>query len=188
MKNVFELSPGIYQGGSANSFTSQLKTNGDEILYIGDHIYGDILRLKKDCNWRTGLVVEELEEEVLALNKARSLTNKINDLMLKKDPYEREIIKITDLGEKTSESKHRYNEIQGIINEVDKELSKCIVEHQKFFNPLWGEVMRIGNEESYFASQVERYACIYMSRLGDLLEYSPRFYFRGFRKTLPHEI
>ena len=31
---------------------------------MGDHIYGDVLRLKKDLAWRTALVVEELEEEI----------------------------------------------------------------------------------------------------------------------------
>jgi HAD superfamily 5'-nucleotidase-like hydrolase len=58
------LEPGVYQGGSANVFTSDLGAEADEILYIGDHIYGDILRLKKDCAWRTALVVEELEHEI----------------------------------------------------------------------------------------------------------------------------
>ena len=48
MTNVMgKIKPGIYQGGNATQFTDDLALKGDEILYIGDHIYGDILRLKK---------------------------------------------------------------------------------------------------------------------------------------------
>ena len=34
------------------------------MLYIGDHIYGDIVKSKKDIGWRTMLVVPELELEL----------------------------------------------------------------------------------------------------------------------------
>ena len=64
------LVPGIYQGGCATKFTDDLKLEPNDILYIGDHIYGDIVRLKKDCAWRTALVVEEIEEEQANLRKA----------------------------------------------------------------------------------------------------------------------
>ena len=37
------------------------------MLYIGDHIYGDILRSKKTLGWRTMLVVPELETELSIL-------------------------------------------------------------------------------------------------------------------------
>jgi HAD superfamily 5'-nucleotidase-like hydrolase len=71
------IKPGIYQGGHARKFTEDLNIKGDEILYIGDHIYGDILRLKKDCNWRTALVVEELGKEIEAQHKASPIEHKI---------------------------------------------------------------------------------------------------------------
>jgi 5' nucleotidase family len=48
--------------------------------------------------------------------------------------------------------------------------------------------MRAGNEESYFANQTERFACIYMAKLADFLECSPRTYFRAPRRPMAHEI
>jgi hypothetical protein len=36
---------------------------------VGDHIYGDILRSKKDLSWRTMLVVPELETELNILQR-----------------------------------------------------------------------------------------------------------------------
>ena len=37
---------------------------GEKVLYVGDHIYGDILRSKKASLWRTCMVVQELEDEI----------------------------------------------------------------------------------------------------------------------------
>jgi hypothetical protein len=71
------LKPGIYQGGGAAKFAKDLGVEGDDILYIGDHIYGDILRLKKDCNWRTALVVEELDSELENYIKAQPFSAEI---------------------------------------------------------------------------------------------------------------
>lgn len=40
------------------------------MLYVGDHIYGDILRSKKTLGWRTMLVVPELAHEMECLERA----------------------------------------------------------------------------------------------------------------------
>ena len=183
-----EIKPGVYQGGCASVFTDALSLSGDDILYIGDHIYGDILRLKKDCNWRTGLIVDEIEEEIQGLKRSKPLDDEISQLMQQKEPLERDLLQIQtahDEGKETS--KEKALDLQDQIGVIDKKISELISQHKTYFNPYWGEIMRIGSEESYFASQVERFACVYMAHLNDLLELSPRTYFRGFRRTLPHE-
>ena len=53
----------IYQGGNIIDFERMVEVIGEQVLYIGDHIYGDILRLKKSHIWRTALVLQELERE-----------------------------------------------------------------------------------------------------------------------------
>ncbi|MCB0350491.1 MAG: 5'-nucleotidase, partial [Bdellovibrionales bacterium] len=162
----------------------------EEILYIGDHIYGDIVRLKKDCAWRTALVVEELDQEVKSIQKARPFVNQINALMAKKVPLE---IKIDELISKKIETGKDSNgkKIEELIKkstENDKKISPLIRKQNKLFNLYWGEVMRVGIEESYFAYQVERFACIYMARLSYLLALSPRTYYRTTKRALPHEL
>lgn len=181
--------PGIYQGGSALKFTEDLKLNGADILYVGDHIYGDIVRLKKDCNWRTALVLEELGEEMEKNQKAKPIFEKIWEKMDEKAPLEKELQEIEDKKRETNESvdSATIDNLLSKIGGVDKEISTLIQEHQSVYNPFWGEVMRTGNEESYFASQVERYACIYTSNLGELMSLSPRTYYRSNRRLLPHE-
>ena len=45
-------------------------SSGAQVLYVGDHIYGDILRSKKTLGWRTMLVVPELAHEMECLEVA----------------------------------------------------------------------------------------------------------------------
>ncbi|MGZ3712366.1 MAG: 5'-nucleotidase domain-containing protein, partial [Bdellovibrionota bacterium] len=185
-----KLEPGIYQGGCAATFTNDLGLDGDDILYIGDHIYGDILRLKKDCNWRTAMVVEDLEGEVAKYREVAPIQQKIEELMEQKAPLEHEQVEIISLHVEKGESLRdaRVQELQEKLSELDKQIADLIRKHQSHFNKYWGEVMRAGNEESYFANQTERFACIYMAKLGDLLAYSPRTYFRAPRRPMAHEM
>lgn len=41
-----------------------LGVRGKDILYIGDHIFGDILKSKKQQVWQTCLVIPELSQEL----------------------------------------------------------------------------------------------------------------------------
>lgn len=191
MSNINGLiQPGIYQGGHAKKFTADLALKGDEILYIGDHIYGDILRLKKDCNWRTALVVEELGDEITAQKKAAPVDHKIADAMIIKRDLEEQYIHLHTLGfeEQSNQYDLEMKELQKEIMLVDEKISLLLKEQQTFFNPKWDRVFRAGAEESFFAYQVDRFACIYMEKLSDLLAHSPLTYFRANRRMLAHDI
>lgn len=184
-----KIEPGVYQGGCASTLTADLNLSADEILYIGDHIYGDVVRLKKDCAWRTALVVEELDDEMQKLNQAMPFVEQINELMAQKLPLEVEIDKLIsrkiETGKNSSETK--INSLLGNISEIDKKIAPLIRSQQQVFNAYWGDVMRVGIEESFFAYQMERYACIYMAKIKDLLDMSPRTYFRSSKRLMPHE-
>ncbi len=55
----------FFQGGHVHTFQDMLGIKkGSEILYVGDHIYGDIVKSKKDIGWRTLLVIDELTNEL----------------------------------------------------------------------------------------------------------------------------
>ncbi len=184
------LVPGIYQGGCASSFTRDLNLEGDDILYVGDHIYGDILRLKKDCNWRTAMVIEELDEEIDRNRKAHKVNQEIETLMKLKEPDEDLLTALmTERIEKNKTvDENKITALQKKIAEIDSQISNLIKKQLAFYNPHWGPIMRAGSEESYFAYQVDRYACVYMTKLADLLELSPRTYFRAVRRDLAHEV
>lgn len=185
-----KLVPGVYQGGNAKKFTEQLGLDGDDILYVGDHIYGDILRLKKDCNWRTAMIIEELEHEIEQNKKAEPMMIEIDNLMKQKEPLEDELTDLmTQKYERlTKVDESKIDQLQKEIGEYDTQISQLIKKQQALYNPNWGQLMRAGNEESYFAYQMERYACVYMSKVSDLFELSPRTYFRAPRRPLSHEV
>ena len=186
-----KIEPGIYQGGSASIFTKDLGVDGDDILYIGDHIYGDILRLKKDCNWRTAMVLEDLEDEIKKYRAAAPIQKEIDQLMVKKEPLEAESVALVsariEAGGKIAKDE-RIQTLQNQVTEYDRQIAELIRRQQSVFNKYWGEVMRAGNEESYFAYQVDRFACIYMAKIRDLLAHSPRTYFRAPRRPMAHEL
>jgi HAD superfamily 5'-nucleotidase-like hydrolase len=185
-----KITPGVYSGGCANAFTASLNVDGDDILYIGDHIYGDILRLKKDCNWRTALVVEELADEIPKYEVVRGLQEEIDALMAEKEPFEASQVELVSrkIENGVLYSEKEMDDLVKRISAIDKKIAELIKKYSAVFNERWGEVMRAGNEESHFAHQVDRFACIYMAKIKDLLELSPRTYFRAPRRPLAHEL
>jgi hypothetical protein len=49
-----------FMGGNAPWLEAELQAFGEEVMYVGDHIYGDILRSKKNVSWHTLLLIPEL--------------------------------------------------------------------------------------------------------------------------------
>jgi 5'-nucleotidase len=62
---------GAYMGGCASQVEQDLGISGDAILYVGDHMFGDVHASKRGLFWRTALVLRELEGEVAALESFR---------------------------------------------------------------------------------------------------------------------
>ena len=52
-----------------------LGMKGQDILYVGDHIFGDILKSKKRQGWKTFLVVPELSTELHIWREKRGVTH-----------------------------------------------------------------------------------------------------------------
>ena len=78
---------GCYIGGSRDKLTELLGVPGERVLYVGDHIYSDILATKMRSTWRTMLIVSELEEEMRIrrrllddLGRYTDLNNVMSDL------------------------------------------------------------------------------------------------------------
>ena len=200
----------IYHGGNAKLFESQTGIKGDEILYVGDHIYGDIIQSKGFVNWRTMLVIPELEEEFSKLDQVRDLDDEIGMWIEKKEAKDEETQKIRSLvaanmrkmrpvSDGAKESKYqalrhdnqKLNEKLKIkiesIDTIDKKIKELIDKRTKVFHPIWGELMKVGLKQSRFAHQVLVYACLYSSCVSNMRFYSPYKKFLSFSDRLPHE-
>lgn len=180
---------GIFQGGWFQPLQRDLGLDGREILYIGDHIYGDVVSIKKRCDWRTALVLEDLEREIESIRQNQPIQREIDRLMEEKERIEHRINRL-DLDRYEGREVDR-SELDRLFQQVDRlnqDISERVVQYRSKFNPYWGEILRSGNEESRYAGQIEEFACIYMTRVSDLYAYSPKTYFRPKRRLLPHEI
>ena len=57
----------------------------------------------------------------------------------------------------------------------------------RHFNPHWGSFFKQGAIMTRFASQLETYACLYTSRVGNFLYYGSQHYFRVVADPMMHE-
>jgi len=82
----------VFQGGTYLDLHRMLGVAaGTEVLYVGDHIYGDILRSKKSLGWRTMLVVPELEAELDILSRSKGAMAELRTLRAARDALEDQI-------------------------------------------------------------------------------------------------
>ncbi|CAD7844578.1 hypothetical protein S1OALGB6SA_1974 [Olavius algarvensis spirochete endosymbiont] len=181
------ISRGIWQGGWFGDVQEGMGIPGDEFLYLGDHIYGDVVSIKKLCDWRTALILNGLDDELKGIKATHEIQQEIDRLMKRKQFLERQ-------SDNAELEHHTGNRVQNFETQADEQdalnfrISKLLDNLKPHFNPYWGEIFRAGIEESRYAEQVEKYACIYMTKVSDLFEYSPRTYFRPIRRLLAHEI
>src|SRR5262249_34591673 len=81
-------SGGDYLGGSAARLERDLGISGDEILYVGDHMFGDVRATKRILRWRTALILRELEAEGEAIGAFRPTEVVLAARMRKKEALE----------------------------------------------------------------------------------------------------
>jgi HAD superfamily 5'-nucleotidase-like hydrolase len=198
----------VYEGGDLGTFERMVGISGDRILYVGDHIYGDILRSKKSSLWRTCMVVEELErelawiernQEVLAeLSRLEELRVRVEDeiavhraaLNLLDRRLEREVRDDRERERVDAERRRQKQELELLrraCREADERVDALERQLEEGLNPHWGLTFKEGNENSRFGEQIEVYACIYTSRVSNFVYYSPMQYYRSPRAAMPHE-
>ena len=180
------------------------------MLFVGDHIYGDMLRSRKSSNWRTAMVLQELEHEITVYDRLRPDLARLDRLDAELDPPRLRAERAPGGVAIAAEARQRGPEAQrrrrATTSPPPSERSRSrsrscaascarpptqhrIVEAgiDDAFNPHWGPIFREGYEVSKFGEQVEAYACVYTSRVSNFRFYSPMQYFRGPRDRMPHE-
>jgi HAD superfamily 5'-nucleotidase-like hydrolase len=197
----------IYEGGSLAGLERMVGIGGDRVLYVGDHIYGDILRSKKSSLWRTCLVVQELEAEIAWLERCQpemeelarleELRARVGDeLSARKSALnvverrlerERPAEERSALEAERRTLKHELEVVRRAQRGADARIEELQRIVEEGLNHWWGLTFKEGNENSRFGEQIEDYACIYTSRVSNFLFYSPMHYHRSPRAAMPHE-
>jgi hypothetical protein len=199
----------VYQGGNVVAFEQMTGVKGEQVLYIGDHIYGDILRLRKQHMWRTAMVLQELEREIsvsdrleaqikdleLLDRRHRNLESEIDFQTLRLKKIQRHLDDpASAAGTRARTEDERkllrtsLDSLRDRANLMEAEVDSLEARIDRAFNSHWGSCLREGNENSRFGEQVNDYADLYTSRVSNFGPYSPLRYFRAPRRPMPHEI
>jgi 5'-nucleotidase len=196
-----------YEGGDLPTLERLIGIGGDRVLYVGDHIYGDILRSKKSSLWRTCMVVEELEAELAWLEQnqdALAEMARLEELRVRIEDesaghrsalntLDRRLDRATDpatrerLEAMRRRDKAELDALRRARKDADARVRELQRNVEEGFNSYWGLTFKEGNENSRFGEQIENYACVYTSRASNFVFYSPMQYFRSPRAAMPHE-
>ena len=189
----------VYVGGNAPLVEESLGLRGEEILYVGDHLFVDVNVSKKVLRWRTALVVRELEREIEEFQSFADKQDQLSEMMSKKEALEAEFsakrLKRQRLqkgygrpdGADVETLEAEMQDLRSELTALDERIAPLAKESSRLVNPNWGPLMRTGKDKSLFARQVERYADVYTGRVSNFLHHTPFTYLRSHRGSLPHD-
>ena len=191
---------GVYAGGSRWGLEDLMQLPGESVLYVGDHIYGDIVSSKLTSTWRTALVLSELEEELETTQEVRgeirrleALRAELTALGHRMDDL-RDVLTlshhqgaaqpagnlVTDTRERLERVQLEHRTLRRLTGELEEEVSRR-------YNPTWGSVFKQGGSQSLFGSQVDDFSCIYTSRVSNFAYYGTNHYFRVLHDPMAHD-
>ena len=133
-----------FQGGNWLHLHSMLEIDaGEEILYVGDHLYSDVLRSKRTLGWRSCFIMPELEDEMRDFSENKELASNISDLrrlMEELSVYKEEVLLNKDESDPA---------VQQTLAELDDEIN-VVKELQKGLTEKWHNVRDNGKNISKF--------------------------------------
>ncbi len=199
-----------FEGGNAAWLEERVEATGEEILYGGDHIYGDILKSKKTSSWRTLMIIPELERELelleqkgpelrrlVQLETLRRRTLRRASILL--DQWERNRHRRQTLARRLSTEAlealdHEASSLDQEAERLERRAAQSLTEAEALvaeveaaFSPLWGPIFRESAEQTRFADQIQQYACAYTGKVGNLYAYDPEATIFAPLPTMPHE-
>ena len=198
--------PTVLIGGNLTEMEQAIGVSGPEILYVGDHIYSDLISSKKNVYWRTMLVVPELQEELSIQETLPGIVRQLKEVDERRISTEREVMHWKAI---EGSLKSITPEDQGDRRDLKRLRSECAIARKQATDTLkdfirqreslrsrlstatnmqWGSLFRAGSELTYYGRQLEDYACTYTSSATNLLFYPSNHYFRSPMDYLPHEL
>jgi 5'-nucleotidase len=202
----------IYEGGNLREFERLCGIPGSAVLYVGDHIFGDMLRSKKDSTWRTAMVIQELDVELDAHERGFADIKRQLELSEMRDNLEDELrhyqLRFKELSRAKGAAaangspapspdphaaerlhvKRAIERIRAELRDIQGQTTRLRDLVDKDFHPYWGSLLKQDNELSSFGQQVDTYADVYMRRVSCLRHYSPMQFFRSPHDLMPHEL
>lgn len=187
---------GVYAGGCRSHLMKLLDSFGEQVLFVGDHVYGDIRWPRVSTTWRTALVVSELETEIQRTIETQDVERELIRLRHRLADMGRRLGDLEDLAEArvllapagstepptpTAALRRRHREVSLIVHDLETSLAVRA-------NPTWRSLLKHRQVRSLWAEQMDDYACIYTSRVANFAYYDADHYFRVLYEPLKHEM
>lgn len=202
----------VFEGGSQSGLQAAFGVFPDEVLYVGDHIYGDIVKSRKLTGWRTALVVEELEhdvevraswgEQLREIEALVAIRGRLSEKLSAQRQLQRVLSRVDTasltgqgmteaeaedtLEEARGRARHKFERLRAHKGEIDEVLERRRLTTGRAFNTYWGSVFSERYDTSMFGAQVENYACLYTSRVSNFSLVSPAHAFLAPHGAMPH--
>jgi HAD superfamily 5'-nucleotidase-like hydrolase len=188
-------SGGTYLGGHAGLVEEHLGLTGEEILYVGDHVFADVRVSKSLLRWRTALILRQLEDELEALAAFRPRQIQLDAWMAEKTGLETRQARLRlelqraegDGGRPRAELQAELASLRAALAALDDKIAPLAREYGQLVHPRWGLLMRAGGDKSHLARQIERHADVYTSRPSNFLWHTPFAFLRAPHGSLPHD-
>jgi len=191
----------VYRGGNAQLVQEHFGAAGGDMLYVGDHVYADVHVSSQIRRWRTGLVLREIEDEVLQERAFANDQTVLESLMRDKERLDQEQATLrlalqrrehgafppSDVSADPTVIQERLRALRQQSEALEQRISPLVRRSGQIGNRHWGPSMRAGNDKSRLARQIERHADVYTSRVSNLQFLTPFGYLRAARGTLPHD-
>ena len=172
-----------YTGGDAFFLEKALGFRSDEILYFGDHTYGDILRSKKSVGWRTAMIVPEVAEEAEALWPLRAEQRDLAALEVRLE----ELVQVRDRLAGSAPDGSEFAAVEKRIADSLGQRARLQRQVRGALNPHWESVFREGRAASRFGRQIMEFSCVYTARVSNFVNYANDTFFARPPEVLPHE-
>lgn len=191
-----KLGENLYQAGNIHEFEHMTGFQGEEILYVGDHIYGDIVRSRKETLWRTCLIIDELPREITLSMRYTPDLDRLTQIDLERVELDNDIglhrlllayLDAAQIQPEAAKVRSEMEQAKKHLADLDKQMDLVQDALERRFHPFWGELFHEHHDLSRFGAQVRAYACIYTGKVTNFLHYSPLHTFRKKGALMSHD-
>ncbi len=194
---------GSYSGGCLEGLMRRIDLPGEQVLYVGDHIYGDAVTSKQESTWRIALIVRELEAEICARLELGRQSGRHIQLMRELGTLGHELDHVRDqvaLGGSLAETtaafdradleawRQRFADVGRRHRRGLRQLAESAEQLDAAYHPYWGSLFKQGTSKTRFAGQLDSYACLYTARARNFAFYGSQHYYRVARDPMMHEL
>jgi HAD superfamily 5'-nucleotidase-like hydrolase len=191
----------VYRGGNAQLVQDFFGCGGEAILYVGDHVYADVHVSSQIRRWRTAMILRELEDEVRDERAFAAKQRQLSERMAQKEAldHEQAVLRLSlqrlaahaappaGAPATVEAIQERLRQLRTASEALDHDVAPLARDAGHLGHPIWGPLMRAGNDKSRLARQIERHADVYTSRVSNFLHLTPFGYLRAARGSLPHD-